>query len=81
MERTVGGGHRRARDLAATAIDFRLEGDEARVLDEHLSRCGPCRAVAADLRADAIALAELVRTGRAAGRPMIGPRGGYNPAR
>jgi hypothetical protein len=66
MERGIGDAHRRARDLAATGIDFELDQDEARFLQHHLAGCGSCRRWAAGLQADAVALIELARENRAA---------------
>jgi len=40
------GDHRRARDLAALAIDEPLTEVDAVWLDRHLADCGPCRAIA-----------------------------------
>jgi hypothetical protein len=51
--------HGTALELAATAIDFRLDADERRRLDEHLAACSSCRAEARALRGDATALAAL----------------------
>ena len=81
MERGIGEVHQRARDLAATEIDFELEGDDARFLQHHLAGCGACRRWAAGLQADAVALIELARADRAALRPVTGSGGRYNPAR
>jgi anti-sigma factor RsiW len=86
MERGAGGRHGRARDLAATAIDFELADGEARTLRHHLSSCDACRRWTADLEADAVALAGLVRAelvlaAPPARRPVNGSGGRYNPAR
>jgi hypothetical protein len=43
--------HERARTLAATAIDVKLEAFEAAWLAEHLKACAECREVAAEYRA------------------------------
>ncbi len=51
--------HRAALDLAATAIDFVLDDEERRALDDHLAACPSCRADALALRADAAALVAL----------------------
>jgi predicted anti-sigma-YlaC factor YlaD len=59
MNRFVEDEHRRARDLAATAIDFELEPHEADLLQAHLAGCGACRRWVAGLHADAVDLAEL----------------------
>ena len=51
--------HRSALDLAATAIDFALDDEERRALDDHLATCPSCRAEVLALRADAAALVAL----------------------
>jgi predicted anti-sigma-YlaC factor YlaD len=81
MERGLGGGHRRARELAATGIDFELGRDAWHTLHDHLSGCDACRRWAVGLQADAIALVELAFASQPAGRPVNGSGGGYNPAR
>lgn len=48
--------HERARDLAATRVDWPLEPDDGRWLDEHLSTCLSCRSVAAAYESDRLAL-------------------------
>jgi hypothetical protein len=51
--------HVAARRLAATAIDLRLETDEATELDRHLATCPACRNVSTALSRDAAALRHL----------------------
>ncbi len=51
--------HRRCIELAAIGIDFPLGDADARLLDEHLRGCAPCRAEAAALRGDSAALIAL----------------------
>jgi hypothetical protein len=48
--------HQRARQLAASAIDFELAPRERRELAEHVVACGPCRAFETALRGDMAAL-------------------------
>jgi hypothetical protein len=77
MERGPRGRHRRAHDLAATAIDFELRAEEAGELRDHLSGCADC------MQADALALVELAFAFAAAParRRVNGSGGRYNPAR
>jgi hypothetical protein len=51
--------HRHAQELAATGLTFDLDPAEARDLAAHLASCAGCRRFAADLHADAEALARL----------------------
>ncbi len=44
-------------DLAATSIDFELDGDERQELDRHLAGCDACRRTAAAFRDDAATIA------------------------
>ncbi|MEO8437001.1 MAG: hypothetical protein ABI562_00985 [Chloroflexota bacterium] len=51
--------HERARALAATRVDWPLDADDTRWLDEHLSTCLSCRSVAAEYETDRQALRTL----------------------
>lgn len=51
--------HRRALDLAAAAVDFRLDVSESEELGAHLDACAECRRSAGALRADAAGLRRL----------------------
>jgi alpha-2-macroglobulin len=51
--------HDRARELAATAIDFDLSPAERDELDVHLRDCEPCRTFAEALNAHALALSQM----------------------
>jgi streptogramin lyase len=53
--------HRRARALAAAAIDFELTAQERAELDAHLGSCPACRVTAAQVRQQARALADRPR--------------------
>ncbi|MEO8469151.1 MAG: zf-HC2 domain-containing protein [Chloroflexota bacterium] len=69
--------HRRAIELAATAIDFELDDADRRTLDEHVDTCPSCRADMLALRKDAAALADLVTVAPPAWvRQAIGRRRG-----
>ncbi len=51
--------HDRARNLAATRVDWPLDTADATWLDEHLGTCPACRSVAAAYEADRLALRGL----------------------
>lgn len=51
--------HRRALDLAATAIDFPLDAAERGLLESHIRECSACRAEVSAFREDAARLSAL----------------------